>query len=152
MHTSASNMPGRRTEPSGHFDKTAFPVAKADLLRLARGNGVDLRRVSLMPHRLYRQPGEADRAIESVAATDLEAAIPSLGPWFHNLHLQDGTQTAPDHFLGDFPTFKWQPLAGSCRAGPIWPLSSTASTATPPTGGSSTTPGPGPCSGPAACA
>lgn len=112
MHTSASNMPGRRTEPSGHFDKIVFPVAKADLLRLARGNGVDPRRVSLMPDRLYREPGEADRAYEAVAAADLEAAIAALGPWFHNIHLPDGTQTAPDHFLGDFPTFKWQQLAG----------------------------------------
>ena len=33
--------------------------------------------------------------------------ISALGPWFHNLHLPDGTQTAPDHFLGDFPSFKW---------------------------------------------
>jgi tRNA (mo5U34)-methyltransferase len=31
----------------------------------------------------------------------------ALGPWFHNLHLPDGTQTAPEHFLGDFPSFKW---------------------------------------------
>src|SRR4051812_23965933 len=30
-----------------------------------------------------------------------------LGPWFHNLHFPDGTQTAPDHPLGDFPAFKW---------------------------------------------
>ena len=33
--------------------------------------------------------------------------IEQLGPWFHNLHLPDGTQTAPDHFLGDFPAYKW---------------------------------------------
>ena len=31
-------------------------------------------------------------------------------PWFHNIHLPDGSQTAPDHFLGDFPKFKWEPL------------------------------------------
>lgn len=37
--------------------------------------------------------------------------ITTLGPWFHNLHLPDGTQTAPDHPLGDFPAFKWQQLA-----------------------------------------
>jgi tRNA (mo5U34)-methyltransferase len=37
--------------------------------------------------------------------------ITSLGPWFHNLHLPDGTQTAPGHFLGDFPTYKWRTLA-----------------------------------------
>ena len=29
--------------------------------------------------------------------------IRTLGPWFHNLHLPDGRQTAPDHPLGDFP-------------------------------------------------
>src|SRR4051812_10025670 len=33
------------------------------------------------------------------------------GPWFHNLHLPDGRQTAPDHPLGDFPSFKWAQLA-----------------------------------------
>ncbi len=37
--------------------------------------------------------------------------IDRLAPWFHNLHLPDGTQTAPDHFLGDFPAFKWSELA-----------------------------------------
>lgn len=33
--------------------------------------------------------------------------IRALAPWFHNLHLPDGRQTAPDHPLGDFPAFKW---------------------------------------------
>lgn len=42
---------------------------------------------------------------------DLEQEISELAPWFHNLHLPDGTQTAPDHFLGDFPTFKWREIA-----------------------------------------
>lgn len=36
--------------------------------------------------------------------------IEDLGPWFHNLHLPNGLYTAPQHFLGDFPTFKWQQL------------------------------------------
>lgn len=36
-----------------------------------------------------------------------------MAPWFHNLHLPDGTQTAQDHFLGDFPSYKWKELAGS---------------------------------------
>ena len=31
----------------------------------------------------------------------------ALGPWFHNLDLK-GVQTAPDHFLGDYPQVKWQ--------------------------------------------
>jgi tRNA (mo5U34)-methyltransferase len=39
------------------------------------------------------------------------AEIEALGPWFHNLHLPDGTQTCPDHWLGDFPAFKWKQLA-----------------------------------------
>jgi tRNA (mo5U34)-methyltransferase len=38
-------------------------------------------------------------------------AVAELGPWFHNLHLPDGRQTAPDHPLGDFPRFKWEQLA-----------------------------------------
>jgi tRNA (mo5U34)-methyltransferase len=37
--------------------------------------------------------------------------IAALAPWFHNLHLPDGSQTAPDHPLGDFPFFKWQEIA-----------------------------------------
>lgn len=32
--------------------------------------------------------------------------IASLGPWFHNLRLR-GVQTAPDHFLGDYPEIKF---------------------------------------------
>ncbi len=39
------------------------------------------------------------------SATERELA--ELGPWFHNLHLPDGTQTAPNHRLGDFPATKW---------------------------------------------
>lgn len=36
--------------------------------------------------------------------------IDELGPWFHNLRLPDGSQTAPSHFLGDFPAFKWREI------------------------------------------
>jgi tRNA (mo5U34)-methyltransferase len=45
---------------------------------------------------------------DGAAAGDDEIA--ALGPWFHNLHLPDGLQTAPDHPLGDFPSFKWRQL------------------------------------------
>jgi tRNA (mo5U34)-methyltransferase len=41
----------------------------------------------------------------------VRADIKELGPWFHNLHLPDGAQTAPDHPLGDFPSYKWKLLA-----------------------------------------
>lgn len=36
----------------------------------------------------------------------LEEEIAALGPWFHNLRLR-GIQTAPDHFLGDYPEVKF---------------------------------------------
>lgn len=45
-------------------------------------------------------------------AAGMAAQAADFGPWFHNLHLPDGTQTAPDHPLGDFPYFKWQQIAG----------------------------------------
>ncbi|QBQ55734.1 TIGR04290 family methyltransferase [Nitrosococcus wardiae] len=41
----------------------------------------------------------------------IQKKIDSLAPWFHNLHLPNGIQTAPEHFLGDFPAYKWQELA-----------------------------------------
>jgi len=37
----------------------------------------------------------------------LEARIEALGPWFQNLDI-NGVKTAPNHFLGDYPSFKWQ--------------------------------------------
>jgi tRNA (mo5U34)-methyltransferase len=40
-----------------------------------------------------------------------EEEIAALGPWFHNLHLPDGSLTAPGHALGDFPANKWRQLA-----------------------------------------
>ncbi|MFN7102814.1 MAG: TIGR04290 family methyltransferase [Pseudorhizobium sp.] len=33
--------------------------------------------------------------------------IERLGPWFQNLRIS-GVETAPEHFLGDYPNFKWQ--------------------------------------------
>lgn len=45
----------------------------------------------------------------TVTASDPE--ISQFGPWFHNLRLPDGRQTAPDHPLGDFPAYKWRRLA-----------------------------------------
>lgn len=45
--------------------------------------------------------------------TPTEEHVAALGPWFHNLELPDGTWTAPDHPLGDFPGFKWRKLASA---------------------------------------
>lgn len=36
--------------------------------------------------------------------------ISELGRWFHNIELA-GVQTAPDHFLGDYPQVKWRQFA-----------------------------------------
>jgi len=52
--------------------------------------------------------------LQSAATHDPEIA--ALGPWFHNLHLPDGRQTAPDHPLGDFPAFKWDAIAAHVPA------------------------------------
>lgn len=40
------------------------------------------------------------------SARTLEARIEELGPWFHNMRL-NGIQTAPEHFLGDYPEVKF---------------------------------------------
>ncbi|NVB79059.1 MAG: TIGR04290 family methyltransferase [Kofleriaceae bacterium] len=47
--------------------------------------------------------------------SSLEARIRELGPWFHNLTL-DGIETAPDHFLGDYPRTKFARFASALPA------------------------------------
>jgi tRNA (mo5U34)-methyltransferase len=49
--------------------------------------------------------------LQSEAQHDDE--LQALAPWFHNLHLPDGRETAPDHPLGDFPAFVWERIAPS---------------------------------------
>ena len=41
--------------------------------------------------------------------------VSELGEWFHNLDLC-GTQTAPHHFLGDYPAAKWRTFAHAIPA------------------------------------
>ncbi|HVU25823.1 MAG TPA: class I SAM-dependent methyltransferase [Opitutus sp.] len=48
---------------------------------------------------------------DGAQSTPLERSIAALSPWFHNLHLPDGSQTAPKHPLGDFPTVLWNQIA-----------------------------------------
>jgi tRNA (mo5U34)-methyltransferase len=62
-------------------------------------------------------------SLQSSGSAAGDAEIARLGPWFHNLHLDDGRQTAPDHPLGDFPAFKWDQVCAElpddldgCRA------------------------------------
>lgn len=45
----------------------------------------------------------------------LQERIAALGPWFQNLLLA-GIETAPDHFLGDYPTCKWRRFAHAIPA------------------------------------
>jgi tRNA (mo5U34)-methyltransferase len=47
------------------------------------------------------------------AADPIAREIEQLAPWFHNLHLPSGHETAADHPLGDFPRVKWRELASS---------------------------------------
>lgn len=47
------------------------------------------------------------RGSQGASSDALARRISQLAPWFHNLHLPDGHQTAPDHPLGDFPAYKW---------------------------------------------
>lgn len=41
----------------------------------------------------------------------LRGEIDALAPWFHNMELAPGVWTAPDHFLGDYPRFKFERFA-----------------------------------------
>lgn len=50
-------------------------------------------------------------AARGTADPEVARAVARLAPWFHNLHLPDGTETAPDHPLGDFPAGKWRQIA-----------------------------------------
>ena len=49
-------------------------------------------------------PMQKNEAVET--DNDLSRQISALGPWFHNLRLK-GIQTAPEHFLGDYPHLKY---------------------------------------------
>lgn len=40
-------------------------------------------------------------------AASLRERVAALAPWFHNIDLGHGVTTAPEHFLGDYPAFKF---------------------------------------------
>ena len=58
--------------------------------------------------------GRADQPAAGHDA-DTEARIRALGDWFHNMRL-DGIETAPHHFLGDYPRIKWERFAHAIPA------------------------------------
>ncbi|MDB5696716.1 MAG: methyltransferase, family [Sphingomonas bacterium] len=49
-------------------------------------------------------------------AETLRDQVTALAPWFHNIDLGHGIQTAPDHFLGDYPRFKYAHFADTIPA------------------------------------
>jgi tRNA (mo5U34)-methyltransferase len=51
-----------------------------------------------------------------MASAALRDEVEALAPWFHNIDLGDGISTAPDHFLGDYPRFKYDRFAGALPA------------------------------------
>jgi tRNA (mo5U34)-methyltransferase len=49
------------------------------------------------------------------ADQDLRSEIAALAPWFHNIDLR-GVETAPDHFLGDYPRSNFARFADAVPA------------------------------------
>ncbi|MEA2553933.1 MAG: tRNA (mo5U34)-methyltransferase [Fimbriimonadaceae bacterium] len=45
----------------------------------------------------------------------IQKKVDELGPWFHNMDLK-GIQTAPNHFLGDYPNLKWRKFSSAIPA------------------------------------
>ena len=45
----------------------------------------------------------------------IQQDVQKLGKWFHNIDLR-GVQTAPDHFLGDYPSVKFKSFADAIPA------------------------------------
>ena len=46
----------------------------------------------------------------TLTSEQIRGRVRELGQWFHNLDL-GGVETAPDHFLGDYPRVKWNQFA-----------------------------------------
>lgn len=46
-------------------------------------------------------------SVSSLTTDGIRDRIRALGEWFHNINLR-GVQTAPTHFLGDYPAIKWE--------------------------------------------
>jgi hypothetical protein len=88
----ALDLPAARREPIG---LAAHDIVRARPRRRARDLPGGSRR---------RDPA----ALPDVPDTNDPAA---LGPWFHNLPLPGGVQTAPDHRFGGFPRFEWREIA-----------------------------------------
>jgi tRNA (mo5U34)-methyltransferase len=49
-------------------------------------------------------------SVGNLSRAEIEKQVNALAPWFHNLNLK-GVETAPSHFLGDYPAVKWRRFA-----------------------------------------
>ena len=45
--------------------------------------------------------------VATLTTDEIESRVKALGKWFHNIDLK-GVKTAPDHFLGDYPSVKFR--------------------------------------------
>jgi tRNA (mo5U34)-methyltransferase len=52
---------------------------------------------------------------DAIDPRTVEQRVRDLGDWFHNMRLH-GVETAPAHFLGDYPSVKWQRFAHAIPA------------------------------------
>ena len=53
---------------------------------------------------------------DTMNQAELRRRAEALGPWFHNIDLGEGVWTAPNHFLGDYPGFKFRRFAHALPA------------------------------------
>lgn len=52
---------------------------------------------------------------EMMTTEQIRRRVEELGQWFHNLDL-GGVKTAPNHFLGDYPSTKWRRFSAAIPA------------------------------------
>jgi tRNA (mo5U34)-methyltransferase len=75
-----------------------------------RGDAGEIRRPN-RPHAHRRKDRDAVLTpAKRFSPSQVRRRVHALAPWFHNLRL-DGLQTAPEHFLGDYPAVKWRRFA-----------------------------------------
>lgn len=53
--------------------------------------------------------------VREYSEIEIRERLSTLGKWFHNINL-NGVWTAPEHFLGDYPTFKWREFSDAIPA------------------------------------
>lgn len=70
----------------------------------------------LREHTAIHRAEQLEGFLREARRAKVRRTITSMEPWFHNIHLPDEVQTAPDHFLGDFPMRKWREIESAIPA------------------------------------